>query len=400
MMGMDWWLLFSAGTAACVALVYVISAARGRGPRPVGWGAALVPVTALWLWALGATAPLYTFPPRQHWQITVLADGLFGIPSQMARFWLGLTIVAVTAGYAVLAPRRAGYLAAVALLAFPLYETFVGLAVMPRAYEPGWFDWFFIGLTRLVGWPVVLATAIAGVSLTRRTIVADVRAGRATLTAQVEHLAETRTVAVDTAAAELRRLERDLHDGAQARLVALGINLRAAERLIRTSPDDAAALVAECRETSAQALSELRNLVRGIYPPVLADRGLGDAVRALTLDCPVPVVTEVSLPGRPPAPVESAMYFAVAEVLNNVAKHADASSALVRVHYADGMLRAEITDDGNGGADAGNGTGLAGIERRLSAFDGILSVNSPFGGPTIIVIEVPCALSSPKISTS
>jgi len=400
MVGMDWWLPFSAGAAACVALVYVSSAARGRGPRAVGWGAALIPVTALWLWALGATAPLYTFPPRQHWQITVLADGLFGIPSQMARFWLGLTIVTVTAGYAVLAPRRAGYLAAGALLAFPLYETFVGLAIMPRAYEPGWFDWFFIGLTRLAGWPVVLATAIAGVSLTRRTIVADVRAGRAALTAQVEHLAETRTVAVDTAAAELRRLERDLHDGAQARLVALGINLRAAERLMRTSPDDAATLVAECRETSAQALAELRNLVRGIYPPVLADRGLGDAVRALALDCPVPVATEISLPGRPPAPVESAVYFAVAEVLNNVAKHADASCARVRVHYADGVLRAEITDDGSGGADAGNGTGLAGIERRLSAFDGILAVNSPVGGPTIVVIEVPCALSSPKISTS
>jgi len=397
---MDWWLPFSAGAAACVALVYVSSAARGRGPRAVGWGTALVPVTALWLWALGATAPLYTFPPRQHWQITVLADGLFGIPSQMARFWLGLTIVAVTAGYALLAPRRAGYLAAAALLAFPLYETFVGLAIMPRAYEPGWFDWFFIGLTRLAGWPVVLATAIAGVSLARRTIVADVRAGRVALTAQVEHLAETRTAAVDTAAAELRRLERDLHDGAQARLVALGINLRAAERLIRTSPDDAATLVAECRETSAQALAELRNLVRGIYPPVLADRGLGDAVRARALDCPVPVVTEISLPGRPPAPVESAVYFAVAEVLNNVAKHADASCALVRVHYADGMLRAEITDDGNGGADAGNGTGLAGIERRLSAFDGILAVQSPVGGPTIVVIEVPCASSSPKISTS
>jgi signal transduction histidine kinase len=400
MVGMDWWLPFSAGAVACVALVYVSSAARGRGPRAVGWGAALVPVTALWLWALGATAPLYTFPPRQHWQITVLANGLFGIPSQMARFWLGLTIVAVTAGYAVLAPRRAGYLAAAALLAFPLYEAFVGLAIMPRAYEPGWFDWFFIGVTRLVSWPVVLATAIAGFSLTRRTIVADVRTGRAALTAQVEHLAETRTVAVDTAAAELRRLERDLHDGAQARLVALGINLRAAERLIRTSPDDAATLVAECRETSAEALAELRNLVRGIYPPILADRGLGDAVRALALDCPVPVAAEIDLPGRPPAPVESAVYFAVAEVLNNIAKHADSSCALVRVHYADGMLGAEITDDGNGGADAGNGTGLAGIERRLSAFDGILAVNSPVGGPTIVVIEVPCALSSPKISTS
>ena len=396
---MDWWLPFCAGAAACLALVYAISAARGRGPRAVGWGAALVPVTALWLWALGATAPLYTFPSRQHWQITVLANGLFGIPSQMARFWLGLSIVAVSAGYAALAPRRAGYVAAAALLVFPLYETYVGLGIMPRAYEPGWFDWFFIGLTRLISWPVVLATAIAGFSLTRRTIVADVRASRAALSAQVEHLAETRTEAVDAAAAELRRLERDLHDGAQARLVALGINLRAAERMIRTSPDAAVALVAECRETSAQALADLRDLVRGIYPPVLADRGLGDAVRARALDCPVPVVTDIDLPGRPPAPVESAVYFAVAEALNNVVKHAGASCALVRLRHAGGMLRAEITDNGYGGADAANGTGLSGIERRLGAFDGILALHSPVAGPTIVVIEVPCALSSPKIST-
>jgi signal transduction histidine kinase len=397
--GMDWWLPFSAGAAACLALVYVISIARGRGPRALGWGPALVPVTALWLWALGVTAPLGTIPAGQHWQITVLAQGLFGIHSQVARFLLGVSVVAVSGAYAVLAPRLAGYLAAAALAAFAPYETFVGLVIMPRAYNPGWDDWFFIGLTRLAGWPVVLAAAIAGFSLTRRTIVADARASRTALTNRVERLAETRAEAVDAAAAELRRLERDLHDGAQARLVALGINLRTAERLIRTSPDAAEALIADCRETSSQALADLRDLVRGIYPPVLADRGLGDAVRALALDCPVPVMTEIDLPGRPSAPVESAVYFAVAEALNNVAKHADADRALIRMSYEAGSLRAEVTDDGSGGAVAGNGTGLAGIERRLSAFDGILAVSSPAGGPTIVVIEVPCALSSPKIST-
>jgi signal transduction histidine kinase len=400
--GMDWWLPFSASAAACLALVYVISIALGRGPRLLGWGPALVPVTALWLWALGITAPLGTIPTGQHWQITVLAQGLFGIHSQVARFLLGLSIVAVSGACAALAPRRAGYLAAAGLAAFALYETLVGVAIVPRAYNPGWYDWFFIGLTRLAGWPVVLAAAIGGFSLTRRTIVADVRASRASraaLTDRVERLAETRAEAVDAAAAELRRLERDLHDGAQARLVALGINLRTVERLIRTSPDAAEALIADCRETSSQALADLRDLVRGIYPPVLADRGLGDAVRALALDCPLPVVTEIDLPGRPPAPVESAVYFAVAEALNNVAKHADATHALIRMRHAGGLLRAEITDDGNGGAVAGNGTGLAGIERRLGAFDGILAVNSPVGGPTIVIIEVPCALSSPKIST-
>ena len=400
--GMDWWLPFAAGAAACLALVYVLSAARGRGPRAIGWGAALVPVTALWLWALGATAPLYTFPSGQHWQITVLADGTFGIDSQMARFWIGLSIVAASGVYAALAPRRAGYLAAAGLAGFALYETFIGLVMVPMPrwwYAPPWYGWFFIGLTRLIGWPVVLATAIAGFSLTRRTIVADIRASRAGLTARVERLAETRAEAVDAAAAELRRLERDLHDGAQARLVALGINLRAAERLIRTSPDTAEALVAECRETSSQALADLRDLVRGIYPPVLADRGLGDAIQALALDCPLPVATELDLPGRPAAPVESAVYFAVAEALNNVAKHAGAACAVIRMRHTAGVLRVEITDDGNGGADPGNGTGLAGIERRLRAFDGILAVNSPVGGPTIVVIEVPCELSPPKIST-
>jgi signal transduction histidine kinase len=169
--------------------------------------------------------------------------------------------------------------------------------------------------------------------------------------------------------------------------------------MIPVNPAAATALAVVCRESSALALAELRDLVRGIYPPVLAERGLGDAVRALALDSPVNVATEVDLPGRPPAPVEAATYFAVAEALSNVAKHADARRALVRVYHRDGMLRTEVTDDGNGGADPAHGTGLAGIERRLGAFDGILAVSSPVGGPTIVVIEVPCELSWPKIST-
>ena len=401
--GMDWWLPFAAGAAVCLALVYVVPLARGRGPRAVGWGAALVPVTALWLWALGATAPLYTFPPGQHWQITVLADGIFGIDSQMARFWIGLSIVAASAMYAALAPRRAGYLAAAGLAGFALYETFIGLVMVPMPrwwYAPAWYGWFFIGLTRLIGWPVVLAAAIAGFSLTRRTIVADIRASRAGLTARVERLAETRAEAVDAAAAELRRLERDLHDGAQARLVALGINLRAAERHIRTSPDAAEALVAECRETSSQALADLRDLVRGIYPPVLADRGLAHAVQALALDTPMPVELDVDVPGRLSAPVESACYFAVAEILANAVKHSGAHRVHIRMQHQDGVLRIEVADDGTGGADPSAGTGLRGVERRLGSFDGILAVSSPVGGPTMIAMEVPCALLSQKTYSS
>ena len=188
----------------------------------------------------------------------------------------------------------------------------------------------------------------------------------------------------------LRRIERDLHDGAQARLIALGISLRATEGLIRTNPEAAVALVAESRENSARALTELRALVRGIHPPVLAERGLGDAIRALALDCPVPATAEVDLPGRLPAPVEAAAYFAVAEALANAAKHAEARSVHIRATHAAGALRIEVSDDGAGGADPSRGTGLRGVERRLGTFDGVLAVSSPPGGPTIVVIEVPC----------
>jgi signal transduction histidine kinase len=219
------------------------------------------------------------------------------------------------------------------------------------------------------------------------------------LTRRVERLTQSRAVAVDTASADLRRLERDLHDGAQARLVALGMNLRAAERLIPTSPEAAIALVAEARRTSVMALMELRELVRGVLPPVLADRGLADAVRALALDSPLHVETDIDLPGRLPAPVETACYFAVAELLTNAAKHSGARSARIAISHSGRLLRIEVTDFGLGGADPAKGSGLAGVERRLATFDGILAVSSPIGGPTMVVMEVPCVLSSPKTSS-
>jgi signal transduction histidine kinase len=177
------------------------------------------------------------------------------------------------------------------------------------------------------------------------------------------------------------------------------MSLRAAERLIPTSPDAAVALVREAREASARALTELRELVRGVHPPVLADRGLGDAIRALALDSPLNVQTDVDLPGRLPAPIETACYFAVAEVLTNAAKHSGARDARIGVSHAGGLLRIEVTDFGLGGADPARGSGLAGVEKRLATFDGIMAVSSPAGGPTIVVLEVPCALSSPKTSS-
>ncbi|MFF2405457.1 sensor histidine kinase [Streptomyces sp. NPDC058092] len=220
------------------------------------------------------------------------------------------------------------------------------------------------------------------------------------LVARVGHLTRTRGAVVDSQAAELRRIERDLHDGAQARLVAMGMNLDAVEQLLDTNPEAARALLAQTRDSSSKALGELRDLVRGIHPPVLSDRGLGDAVRALGLDSPLPVDVVVDLPGRLDAPVESAAYFAVGELLTNTAKHARAGRVWIDIRHDDDALRISMSDDGIGGANASAGTGLRGIESRIAAFDGILAVNSPQGGPTMVTMEIPCALFSPKISSS
>ena len=215
---------------------------------------------------------------------------------------------------------------------------------------------------------------------------------KARLALRVRHLTETRHDAVDASAAELRRIERDLHDGAQARLVAMGMSLGAIEHLLDKDPEKARLLLAETRASSAKALAELRDLVRGIHPPVLADRGVGDAVKALALDHPLPVEVTVELPGRPEAPVESAVYFAICEMLTNAAKHSGARRVWVELTHNDGTLRATVTDDGQGGASLEAGTGLRGVERRIGTFDGVLALSSPPGGPTIVTLEVPCDL--------
>ncbi|MFL6062046.1 MAG: sensor histidine kinase [Marmoricola sp.] len=217
---------------------------------------------------------------------------------------------------------------------------------------------------------------------------------------RVQVLAETRAASIDHSAAELRRIERDLHDGAQARLVSVGMSLGLAESLFATDPEQARRLVEDARSTTSAALGELRSVVRGIHPPVLADRGVGGAVQALALDMALPVEVTTHLAGRPPAPVESAVYFAVAECLANVAKHSGAEHAWVDLRHADGVLTATVGDDGRGGADPDRGTGMRGVMRRLSAFDGTMRVSSPERGPTLVSLEVPCALSSPKTTPS
>jgi signal transduction histidine kinase len=217
---------------------------------------------------------------------------------------------------------------------------------------------------------------------------------------RVRTLSESRADTVDLSAAELRRIERDLHDGAQARLVSLGMSLGMADEILDSDPDTARKLLAEARSTTTAALGDLRSVVRGMHPPVLADRGLVGAVQALALDMAVPVLVTVNLPGRPPPPVESAAYFAVAECLANTAKHAAARRSWVMIEYDGGALRIEVGDDGEGGASAERGTGLVGVARRLAAFDGTMAVSSPRGGPTVVSLEVPCVLSSGRTTHS
>ncbi|MFC4111154.1 sensor histidine kinase [Nonomuraea zeae] len=212
------------------------------------------------------------------------------------------------------------------------------------------------------------------------------------LAGQVSHLRRTRNLATDSQAAEMRRIERDLHDGTQARLVAIGMTIGAVEQLVDTDPAAAKALLAKARDASSETLTELRRVIRGIHPPVLAERGLADAVRALAMDSPLQVSVEAELEHRPEAPVEAAAYFAVSELLSNAARHGDARTATVDLSSNGRDLRITVTDDGLGGADPAKGSGLAGIERRLAAFDGVLALHSPPGGPTAVTMELPRVL--------
>jgi signal transduction histidine kinase len=295
-------------------------------------------------------------------------------------------------------------------VAVPLYGL-AGVLLLPLWLHLGGV-WFGYGLF----WPtanlteawlalpqglVILAAGLAVAPLLRavdvrftRLFLAPTRA--AELRLRVAHLTTTRADAIDAQAAELRRIERDLHDGAQARMVSVGMTIGLAERLVRRDPAAALKLLAEARTSSTEALVELRHLVRGIHPPVLAERGLEGAVQALALSLPVRTAVVSKLPGRLDTPVESAMYFAVAEALANMGRHSRARSAWVTIGHADGVLVVEVGDDGVGGADATRGTGLLGIERRLDAFDGTISVSSPPDGPTVVTMEVPCVLSSPR----
>ncbi|MFI9120476.1 sensor histidine kinase [Streptomyces bikiniensis] len=206
---------------------------------------------------------------------------------------------------------------------------------------------------------------------------------------RIAELETDRGVVVDTAAADLRRIERDLHDGAQARLVALAMGLGLAKEKLLDDPEAAAAMVDEAHGEVKLALQELRDLARGIHPAVLTDRGLGAALSSVSARCTVPVRVDVDLAERPAEAIEGIAYFTVSELLQNVSKHSRARSASVEVWRAGDRLMLQVRDDGTGGARLDGGTGLAGLGERLGAVDGVLVLDSPAGGPTTVTAELP-----------
>jgi signal transduction histidine kinase len=243
-----------------------------------------------------------------------------------------------------------------------------------------------------IGVPLGLVILTITVPLTRGLGIGLARLARALLAPserrRVVDLERTRAGAVDSQAAELQRIERDLHDGAQARLVALAMDLGMAQEKLDSDPDGARALVAGAHGEAKRALAELRDLSRGIYPAILTDRGLGPALSSIAARNPVEVALDVDVDGRLPAATEAAAYFVVVEALTNVAKHSGAEHCRVRIVHRRDRLALEVTDDGDGGADPG-GAGLTGLRQRVEALDGTLAVADASPGTTIRA-ELPC----------
>ncbi|MFB6786011.1 sensor histidine kinase [Streptomyces olivaceus] len=237
-------------------------------------------------------------------------------------------------------------------------------------------------------WPVLPFLA-RGLANADRAMVRGLLSPSDELERRIAELESDRGIVVDTAAADLRRIERDLHDGAQARLVNLAMGLGLAKEKLLEDPDAAAAMVDEAHGEVKLALQELRDLARGIHPAVLTDRGLDAALSSVASRCTVPVGVTVDLAERPAAAIEGIAYFTVSELLQNVSKHSAARNASVEVWRASDRLLIQVADDGRGGARVGGGTGMKGLADRLSAVDGLFVVDSPEGGPTTVTAELP-----------
>ncbi|WP_018351448.1 sensor histidine kinase [Longispora albida] len=286
----------------------------------------------------------------------------------------------------------------VALIATPLWWAFrledrprlfvdVPVTGWPTALTLGPLQILLLGLLAYLCFPPV-ARAHARICLLVLSHTANEQ-----LAERVAVLTRSRADVLDAHGAELRRIERDLHDGTQARLVAIAMRLAVARQAFTDNPRDdefVAGLLQDAHTGTEEAMAELREVIRTVYPPILADRGLTGALTAVTTRCGVPVRLDIGELERVPAAVEAVVYFAVAEALTNVTKHSQATEASVRLSRTADRLSVVITDNGTGGADEGRGTGITGIRGRVLALDGTIDINSPAGGPTVITLELPC----------
>ncbi|GAA1930369.1 sensor domain-containing protein [Streptomyces durmitorensis] len=383
-----------------------------------------------------STRPSSTPPPpparfaaydRQTWK--EIAHLLANLPLGVAGFVYVVVTLAAGGGLAVTVvglPLLAGALLGARLIGKwerARARMLLGLRIdepspMPRQRGHGFFGWLWTSLKDPVGWRTmlysfmrlpwgvvtftvsviglfvlwpVLPYIVRGLTNADRAMVRGLLSPSDELERRIVELESDRGVVVDTAAADLRRIERDLHDGAQARLVALAMGLGLAkEKLLEGQADDTvAAMVDEAHGEVKLALQELRDLARGIHPAVLTDRGLDAALSSLAARCTVPVKVTADLPSRPAAAIEGSAYFTVSELLQNVSKHSGARTASVEVWRADQRLLIQVWDDGRGGASLDGGTGMAGLADRLGAVDGLFVIDSPEGGPTTITAELP-----------
>jgi signal transduction histidine kinase len=284
--------------------------------------------------------------------------------------------------------------AALWAIVYPFYWSFVPHSALPELGSQRLDTWRFAFAVLGLGLALAVLTAWLCAAMTwaqvRLAHLVLAPSDRQRLATRVEDLTRTRAAAADVQAAELQRIERDLHDGAQARLVAVTMELGRARERFDEDPELARELVESAHREAAAAIVELRELVAGIYPAVLSDRGLDAAVSSVASASSVPVTVRVSLADRLPAAAEVAAYFVVAEAIANVGKHSNAAHAEIRIDRAGDLVVVEVEDDGDGGADRAKGSGLRGLADRVGALDGRVLVSSPTGGPTIVRAEIPC----------
>ncbi|GAA0914219.1 sensor histidine kinase [Nonomuraea longicatena] len=309
-----------------------------------------------------------------------LLHGILNFPVSVVAFAVTVTFWAI----AVLGLTWPGY--GFLFVNLPGNAGLAELLQIGEGYLPNAVVNFCIGLAGLVLLPVVTR----GTALLRAGLGRWLLTGVAELQGRIEVLSESRSAAVSAEAAALRKLERDIHDGPQQRLVSLAMELSRAQRQMAKDPDAAQLTLKGAIAATRETLDELRALSRGIAPPILSDRGLAPALAALAGRSTVPVDLDVQVEGRFPAAVENAVYFVCAETLTNVAKHSRATQCTVQLVRTGDTLMLIIGDDGVGGAHVAKGHGLAGLADRMRAVDGDLMVQSPDGGPTLIVAEVPC----------